>query len=136
MKKPRDRYVDFLIEQFSPLGEITDRYMFGGYCLYCDGVVFGLVANSELYLKTDEQAAPSYAAKGLRAFQPFEDPAMTMKYHQAPPEIFEDGEAMRRWVGAAIECGRRAKPKPKPKKQTRREAGGPRAGLSSGGKKS
>lgn len=114
MAKPRDRYVDFLIEQFSPLGKITDRSMFGGYCLYCDGFVFGLVANSELFLKADDSTAGEFVARGLKAFAPFEDQSMTMSYYQAPAEIFEDDTAMRKWVGGAVGCGRRNY---KPKKQ-------------------
>jgi hypothetical protein len=31
-----------------------------------------------------------------------------MKYFQAPPEIFEDPEAMRSWAGGAVAAGRRA----------------------------
>ncbi|MEJ1934153.1 TfoX/Sxy family protein [Nostoc sp. NIES-2111] len=116
--KARDRYVDFLIEQFSPLGKITDRAMFGGYCLYCDGYVFGLVGNAELYLKADEKTVGDFEARGLRAFAPFEEQAMTMSYYQAPPEIFEDEAAMRQWVGGAVECGRRNY-KPRKKKQSR-----------------
>jgi DNA transformation protein len=54
--KARNRYVEFLIEQFAPPGEITGRAMFGGYCLYCDGIVFGLVANSELYIDGKRKA--------------------------------------------------------------------------------
>ena len=47
-------------------------------------------------------------ARGLRAFQPFPDQPGTMKYFQAPPEIFEDPEAMRSWAGGAVAVGRRA----------------------------
>jgi DNA transformation protein and related proteins len=116
MAKPPDRYVSFLIEQFSALGEIHQRSMFGGHCLYCDGTVFGLVANGELYLKADEVNAPAFVARGLKGFQPFDDPKQTMSYYQAPPEIFEDPEAMRNWVGGAVACGLR---KAKKSKKTR-----------------
>lgn len=125
MAKPRDRYVDFLIEQFAPLGEITSRAMFGGYCLYCDGIVFGLVANSELYLKAEGESVARYGARGLKAFQPFDDPQQTMRYYQAPPEIFEDVGAMQDWVGEAVECGRMAKRSGSKKKKPRSKAAKP-----------
>ena len=51
---------------------------------------------------------PQFEARGLRAFQPFPDKPGTMKYFQAPPEMFEDPEAMREWAGGAVEAGRRA----------------------------
>ncbi len=119
MGKPRDKYVDFLIEQFTPLGAITDKSMFGGYCLYCDGYVFGLVANSELYLKADALTVRDFESRGLKAFQPFDDQEMKMSYYQAPAEIYEDPDAMRKWVGGAVECGKRNY---KPKKKSKRPA--------------
>ena len=104
-------YVEFLVEQFSPLGEITSRAMFGGHCLYCDGVVFGLVANNALYLKADDANRPDYEVRGSKPFRPFEDRDEVMSYYEAPPEIFEDEEALRRWVGGSVEAGRRSKSK-------------------------
>lgn len=101
------------------MGKITDRSMFGGYCLYCDGFVFGLVANSELFLKADATTAGEFVSRGLQAFAPFEGQTMTMSYYQAPAEIFEDDAAMRKWVGRAVECGRRNY---KPKRKTKRPA--------------
>ena len=102
MARQPDRYIAFLIEQFGPLGEITQRALFGGHCLYCDGVVFALVANAELYLKADALTIPAFESRSLKAFQ-------SMKYYQAPAEIFEDDAAMKTWVGGAIACGERAK---------------------------
>lgn len=110
---PRDRYVDFCIEQFSPLGRIDSRYLFGGWCLYCDGAVFALIANGELYLKGNDKNIPAFQARGLKAFQPFPDKPDTMKYFQAPPEIFEDSDALKHWAAGAIAAGRSAKSKPK-----------------------
>ena len=115
--KPDRRYVDFLAEQFTPLGEITDRFMMGGWCLYCDGVIFGLVADGALFLKGDDVNIPLFTARGLKPFQPFADQPMTMKYFQTPPEVFEDPAAMRQWVGGAVEAGRRAGRKKPAKKR-------------------
>lgn len=106
-----DRFVDFAVERFAPLGEIAARAMMGGWCLYCDGFVFALVADGALYLKGDELNTPRFAARGLKPFKPFPDKDGAMKYFQAPPEIYEDDAAMREWVGGAVEASRRAKQK-------------------------
>ena len=105
----KNRYVEFCMEQFAPLGRIDSRYMFGGWCLYCDGTVFALVANGELYLKGDSVTIPEFEARGLEPFQPFPDKPDTMKYFQAPPELFEDPAAMRAWGGGAVAAGLRTK---------------------------
>ena len=104
-----DRFVEFAVEQFASLGVVTARAMMGLWCFYCDGVVFALVASGELYLKGDGVNIPRFEARRLKAFQPFPGKPGTMKYFQAPPEIFEDPAAMREWVGGAVEAGRRAK---------------------------
>jgi len=87
MSKPRPPFVDFVIERFSDLGEVSARSMMGGRVLYIDGYVCALVANNELYLKGDQHNIPEFEARGLKAFQPFDDPKQLMKYYQAPPEI-------------------------------------------------
>jgi DNA transformation protein and related proteins len=113
MAAPRDRYLEFVMGELAPLGQITSRYMFGGWCLYCDGTVFALVADGALYLKGDSQNIPKFEARGLKPFQPFPDQDLIMKYFQAPPEIFEHPEAMKEWCGEAIAAGRRVPAKKK-----------------------
>ena len=112
-----DKFTAFVLDAFSPLGAITSRYMFGGWCVYCDGAAFALVADGAVFLKGGPNNIPAFEARGLKPFQPFPDkPEMVMKYYQAPPEIFEDEDAMRLWGGGAVEAGRKPKPKPKSKK--------------------
>jgi DNA transformation protein len=89
--------------------------MFGGYCLYCDGVVFALVASSEMYLKADEENRRMFEVRGLRPFKPFEDRDEVMSYYQAPPEIFEDPDAMQTWCRPSVAAGLRSKAKKRKK---------------------
>lgn len=111
----KDTYTDFLVEQFAPLGGISVRSMFGGKTLYCDGVVFALVADSVLYLKADEINRPMFDAQALPAFRPFPDQTAVMQYYRAPAEMFDDPEEIRRWAGGAVEAGRRAQARKKPR---------------------
>jgi len=104
----RASYIEFLIEHLSPLGEITTRRLFGGNSLYCDGTVFALVANDTLYLKADDQNRLEFEASGLGPFHPFGDATKSMGYYQAPAELFEDADALRRWGAGAVAAGRRA----------------------------
>ncbi|MEZ5402371.1 MAG: TfoX/Sxy family protein [Bryobacteraceae bacterium] len=109
---PRDtRYLEFVKEQLAPLGGITSRGMFGGWCLYCDGVVFALIADGAMFLKADKVSAPMFEERGLQPFKPFPDQDMVMSYREAPPDIFEDPAAMRQWCGAALEAAHRSREK-------------------------
>ena len=119
----RASYIAFLIEQLSPLGEITSRRLFGGNSLYCDGIVFALVANDTLYLKVDEHNRAEFEANRREAFHPFGDERMVMQYYQAPPEIFEDVDALRRWGGGAVAAGRRGQAKKRSKKKKKAASG-------------
>ena len=107
----KNSYLEFLAEWLSPLGQISSRSMFGGHCLYCDGVVFALVADNVLYLKANDANRPEFEGLGLKPFRPFPDRPETMQYYPPPPEFFEDADAMERWGRAAIEAGRKARPK-------------------------
>ncbi len=104
-----DRFVEFCMERCAILGSIDSKYMFGGWCLYCDGAVFALVADGSLFLKGDDQNIPEFTAKNMQAFRPYPDKPDTMKYFQAPTEIFEDEDVLRQLAGSAIGAAQRAK---------------------------
>ena len=88
----QDKFVEFCIERCGLLGSIDSKYMFGGWCLYCDGAVFALVADGALFLKGDEANIPEFQSHGFQAFRPFPDKPDTMKYFQAHPS---DGDKAR-----------------------------------------
>ena len=105
-------YLEFLLEHLAALGTITQRRMFGGHCLYCNGTVFALVAGNTLYLKADAESRDVFIGRGLEPFRPFDDPNMSMNYFQPPPEFFEDPQALEQWGSLAVAAGHRgAKPK-------------------------
>ena len=47
-------YVQFIVDQCSSAGEIVVKKMMGDYCIYCNGVLFGLICDNNLYLKVTE----------------------------------------------------------------------------------
>ena len=47
-------FVQFVVEQCSDAGEIIVRKMMGDYCIYCDGILFGLICDNNLYIKVTE----------------------------------------------------------------------------------
>ena len=40
-----DEFSDFVVDQLSGWGDVSVRRMFGGAGLYCEGVMFGLIAD-------------------------------------------------------------------------------------------
>ena len=112
-----DPYVEFLVEQFGPLGQIHARAMFGGHCLYCDGITFAIVADQAVYLKADAVNRPAFTARGLSPFRPFPDQDLVMQYYPAPAETFESLDGLREWAGSAVAAGTRSKKSPTKRKQ-------------------
>lgn len=49
-------FVQYIVDQCAGAGVITVRKMMGDYCIYCDGMVFGLICDNSLYIKQTEAA--------------------------------------------------------------------------------
>ncbi len=111
MKKANE-FVEFLHEVFHCFGSLRSRPMFGGYGIYHQEVMIGLVASDVLYLKTDAQTAARFAEAGCRPFEYTKNGVvMQMSYASAPVEIFDDPQAARVWASLAFEAALRAKNK-------------------------
>lgn len=113
-----NQYLIFLQEWLSPLGEITKKYMFGGYCLYCDGIVFALIADQAVFLKADAVNRPDFEAISAAPFQPFPDRPETMSYYPPPASFYDNADVMLQWGRAAVEAGRRGQKKKPTKKKS------------------
>lgn len=114
---------DHVLDLLQDLGAVSARPMFGGAGLYLDGTMFGLLTRNDVfYLRTDEVNRGQFEAAGCEPFVPFADGRMTMPYHQAPPALMEDAEAMCAWARHAWEAGRRAKVAGAPKRRRKKPA--------------
>ena len=110
--------VDWVAECMEPVGTITSRKMMGGYTLYCDGVVFAIVAMDQLWFKGDaENDAEWDAAEREKFTYEREGGIATMNYRLAPEEAYDDPDALRRWAELGLTAGRRAAAKKRPRKK-------------------
>lgn len=124
-----EEFVELLQDALSGLGPVSVRRMFGGAGVYCDGVMFGLVADDTLYLKVDAGTAAAYEVEGLDPFvYTGRGKTIAMSYRRAPERLLDDPDEMADWARTALGVARRAagaKTKPKrrpagPKRRTRR----------------
>ncbi|MEM7432521.1 MAG: TfoX/Sxy family protein [Pseudomonadota bacterium] len=103
-------FVDYLGEVFQQFGAIRARRMFGGYGVYHDDLMFGLVADDVLYLKADDQSAGLFTEKGLMPFEYVKNgKPMKMSYYTAPEEIFDDPDVAEAWARHAYDAALRSK---------------------------
>jgi DNA transformation protein and related proteins len=92
--------------------------MFGGFGLYRDGVIFGILrSDGDIYLKCDEETVELFRAAGS---QPFaynkEGQRFTLSYWTLPSEALDDSDALTLWAGRAFEAAVRSGDKPKKRK--------------------
>ena len=50
-------FVQFIVDQCAGAGEISVKKMMGDYCIYCDGSLFGLICDNNLFIKPTYQGA-------------------------------------------------------------------------------
>ena len=102
-------YAAHIVDLLQFIGPVESKSMFGGFGMFLEGLMFGLVAGNELYLKVDIQNLQDYEDLGLRAFS-FEKQGRQFKisYYQAPEEAMEDAELLSDWASNAYGAAMRA----------------------------
>ena len=102
----KEEFVTYVTEQMKDGGEITCRKMFGEYGVYCDGKIFALICDDQLFLKITKEG---------RKICP--DLQEALPYEGAKPyflvEELDDRELMTRLVQETV----KALPEPKKKKK-------------------
>src|SRR4030088_3395965 len=119
---PSAVFLAFRKDQLPGLGTITTRRMFSGAGLYCDGMIFALILRDTLYFKVDDGNRQAYEAEGLEPFT-YEARGKTVRigaYWQVPERLFDEPDEMLDWARGALEAGRRAAVKKKPKAKSKR----------------
>lgn len=110
--------VDELPEVFERFGRVEARRMFGGYGLFHEDRMFGLIAGGRLYLKTDDENRAQFVDQGLAPFAYMRSSELTAtSYYEAPAEIYEDRDEAARWAqvawGAVLRKGSATARKPR-----------------------
>lgn len=114
--------LEYAADLFSGLGGVSARRMFGGAGLYCDGVMFGLIDDGRVFLKTDAALKAVLAAEGAVAWiyssarQPWPEET---SYWSLPGGAEDDPEEAVMWARRALAVAqaiKAAKPARKPRK--------------------
>ena len=101
-------FADHLKDVFRLFGPIEVRRMFGGYGIYRDGIMFGLVSDDALYLKADAENAAHFRKHGLSQFEYRRKGKITkMAYYRAPDAAMDDCAEAARWAHRSFEAALR-----------------------------
>ncbi|MDQ2892574.1 MAG: TfoX/Sxy family protein [Pseudomonadota bacterium] len=107
--------VAWVEEAMVPIGAVTRRAMMGGATLYCDGTIFAIIADGQMWFKADAETDAIWDATAAErfTFTMREGRTGSMNYRRAPDECYDDPGTMREWASLALAAGARAPVKPK-----------------------
>ena len=102
-------FADFLREQLAPLGHLTMRRMFGKTGVFCDGVMFGMVAQNTLYLRVDPLNRLTF--KEAESYPPLNyvkgGTAIDLSFWRVPDRLLDEREEFVVWARAALGAAHR-----------------------------
>ncbi|MCI5107017.1 MAG: TfoX/Sxy family protein [Pseudomonadales bacterium] len=118
-RKVDEDFVSHVVDLLQGLGPVYARRMFGGHGIFLDGLMFGLLADRELYFKVDAVNRESFVELGLQPFTYYKQgKPMALSYFQAPEEALESLEVMSEWGNSAFAAALRAAAKKRPRKKS------------------
>jgi len=99
--------------KLAALGPFIARPMFGGYGLYIDGLIFGLMVGDQVFLKVDERNRGRFESAGSRPFRYETSRGETSiaSYWRCPDDVLADARKLRLWTNEALSASRQARQK-------------------------
>src|SRR5690606_24282702 len=110
---------DAVAELFAEFGAVRCRRMFGGLGIYSGALIFGLVADGEIFLKADAESRARFEEAGSAPFTYTARNGRTtvMSYWRLPGEALDDPERAAEWARLALSAaGRSASAKRRPRR--------------------
>lgn len=106
--------LEFARELFSGLGGVTAKRMFGGAGVYCDDVMFALIDDEIIFLKTDEALKAEMKAQGsvMWIYTRKDGAWEESSYYSLPEAAMDDPDEACAWGRRAVAVAA-AKKKPK-----------------------
>ena len=97
-----------IVDLLEPFGHCEARRMFGGFGIFHQGLMFGLIADGNLYLKADSESRADFDAAGSSAFSYYKQGReCRLSYFLAPHAFFEDEAACLQWARLAFDAALR-----------------------------
>lgn len=100
-----------MTDVLSHIEGVASRAMFGGYGIYKDGYIFGLIADNVLLFKVDETNEGQYKKYGSQYFvySGGNHKETRMPYMSVPDEILENKEEIEKWANQSVAITKKKK---------------------------
>ena len=104
-----DSFSEFLREQLAPLGRVTMRRMFGKAGVFCDGLMFAVVAEDTLYFRVDDDNRDAF--EEAAAFPPLsyekQGRSIDLAFWRAPERLLDEPDELLTWAQEALAAAER-----------------------------
>ncbi|HEY3638673.1 MAG TPA: TfoX/Sxy family protein [Rhizomicrobium sp.] len=101
---PRTQFQTFLEELFSGFGPIELRAVFGFQGIYRGEIMFGLLADERVFLKTGDSNRAAFASEGAKPLHyHLRGKDVALSYYELPPRLYDDPEEAAEWARKAYE---------------------------------
>ncbi len=112
MTETKKQMLEDVVTLCAPLGSVAGKAMFGGFGVFCDGLMFALITRQgDVYLKADDENRPAFEKAGLKKYG-------KMPYHQVPKGALGNWPSLEPWARGALKAAQRAaKTSTKPSKR-------------------
>jgi len=104
-----DGFAEFLREQLTPLGHLTMRRMFGKTGVFCNGLMFGMVADDTLYVRVDDDNKSVFKEAESAPPLNYEKQGQTidLAFWRVPERLLDEPDELVTWARAALAAARR-----------------------------
>jgi DNA transformation protein len=94
---------DLFADLFDAHGAIQARRMFGGFGMYVNGQIVGIIVRERIYLKTDDESRKAFIAEKCKPFtyQKRTGKGVSLRYYAIPERLYDDPEEFAAWVDRA-----------------------------------
>ena len=86
---------DRVLEKLASVDSLSCRSMFGGYGVFAQGNMFGLISGSALFFKVDESNLEAFEKAGSKRYG-------SMPYYRVPDAILEDNAGLLDWARSSV----------------------------------
>ncbi|MFT4175006.1 MAG: TfoX/Sxy family protein, partial [Rhodocyclaceae bacterium] len=104
----KNQVAEHLVDAFRLFGPISLRRMFGGYGVFREGLMFGLILDHTLYLKADAANVAEFERLGLKPFEYMRQGKLIgLSYYEAPESVLEDVHEAALWARRSFDAALR-----------------------------
>ena len=90
-----------VLDQLKDLGEVEDRPLLGGWGLFLEGSMFGILQGDRLYLlAADPQLRFEYQRAGS---MPFQASGPHREYYRVPASVLENRATLLKWASRSLQ---------------------------------